>query len=116
MSGRREAAVFLRHCGGRMDLFRRERREFDGVSEEVLLPAGKNLPCAYIPGGQALTDDEAAALRFVGRVFAPPEPLLEPGMLVIVRQGKQTLRFVTCGLPAVYPCHQEIPVEMDERL
>ena len=116
MSGRREAAVFLRHCDGRMDLFRRERREIDGVSEEILLPAGENRPCAYIPGGQALPEGDAAALRFAGRVFAPPEPPLEPGMAVILRQRGQELRFITCGLPAAYPCHQEIPVQMDERL
>lgn len=116
MAGR-ERRAFLETCDCRMSLFRREWAPQGERMVETFLPAGENLPCAYTPLDHQHTErGEAATLKLCGKVFAPPEIAIEPGMKILLLDGWQERSFITCGLPVVYPSHQEVWVEMEERI
>lgn len=114
---RGERQAFLRTCGCRMKLLRRQWAPEGDRMAEVFLPAGEDLPCAYTPlGSQKALRGEAAKLKLMGKVFAPPEVSIEPGMKLLLREGDRERTFITCGLPVVYPSHQEVWVETEEEV
>lgn len=59
--------------------------------------------------------ESAAAITQIIKLFLAPEIRVNPGSKVTVEQDGVTADYKCSGVPAVYPTHQEIILELFER-
>ena len=59
--------------------------------------------------------EAAAGVTQVIKLFLAPEVTVKPGSKVTVTQDGVTADYKCSGVPAVYPTHQEIVLELSER-
>lgn len=59
--------------------------------------------------------ESAAAVTQVIKLFLSPEIRVKPGSKVTVTQDGVTVDYKCSGVPAVYPTHQEIILELFDR-
>lgn len=59
--------------------------------------------------------DSAAAITQVAKLFVSPDISIKPGSKITVSQDNVTTDYTYSGVPAVYPTHQEIILELFER-
>lgn len=59
--------------------------------------------------------ESAASMTQSVKLFLSPDIQIKPGSKIIVTQCKTTTAYTYSGVPAVYPTHQEIQVELFER-
>lgn len=56
--------------------------------------------------------ETAAAVSQGGKLFLPPDILVQPGSKIVVTQNGRTTAYAASGEAAVYPTHQEIMLEL----
>lgn len=59
--------------------------------------------------------DSVAAIAQVTKLFVSPDVSIKPGSKLTVLQNNVTTDYTCSGVPAVYPTHQEIMLELFER-
>lgn len=63
----------------------------------------------------ATASDTAAAVTQITKLFISPDISIKPGSKITVTQDGITTDYTHSGVPAVYPTHQEILLELFER-
>ena len=63
----------------------------------------------------AVQSDSAATITQVTKLFVSPDVSIKAGSKIAVTQDSVTTDYTCSGVPAVYPTHQEIMVELFER-
>lgn len=63
----------------------------------------------------AVQSDSAATITQVTKLFVSPDVSIKAGSKITVTQDSVTTDYTCSGVPAVYPTHQEIMVELFER-
>jgi len=64
---------------------------------------------------QAAQSDSAAEVTQVIKLFLSPEVTVRAGSKITVTQDGVTADYTCSGIPAVYPTHQEILLDLSER-
>lgn len=62
----------------------------------------------------AVRTDTAAAVTQITKLFVSPDVVIRPGSKITVMQDNVTTDYTRSGVPAVYPTHQEIVLELFE--
>ena len=62
----------------------------------------------------AVQTDTAAAVTQITKLFVSPDVVIRPGSKITVTQDNVTTDYTRSGVPAVYPTHQEIVLELFE--
>ena len=77
----------------------------------------KNQPCrlSFETLKATIQSDSAAAITQVTKLFVSPDVSITPGSKITVTQEGMTTDYTSSGVPAVYPTHQEIILELFER-
>lgn len=90
-----------------------ERSKLTTEREETVL---ENQPCrlSFETLKSAQQTESAAGITQVIRLFLAPEITVKPGSKVTVTQNGVTADYKCSGVPAVYPTHQEIILELFE--
>lgn len=60
----------------------------------------------------AAQTDTAAAVTQITKLFVSPDVVIRPGSKITVTQDNVTTDYTRSGVPAVYPTHQEIVLEL----
>lgn len=60
----------------------------------------------------AVQTDTAAAVTQITKLFVSPDVVIRPGSKITVTQDNVTTDYTRSGVPAVYPTHQEIVLEL----
>lgn len=61
-----------------------------------------------------MQSDTGAAISQGTKLFTVPEIQIKPGSKIIVTQNGVTTVYSSSGVPAVYPTHQEVILELFE--
>ena len=74
----------------------------------------ENQPCklSFETVTAAVQTENAAALSQAGKLFVFPDVTIKPGSMLTVAQNGVTTEYTSSGVPAVYPTHQEIILEL----
>ena len=75
-------------------------------------------PCRLsFSSSSTASGDTVAAVSQNVKLFVSPELVIPPGRIDVLRPGEvpRTFRYKSSGPAAVYPTHQEIPLELAER-
>lgn len=93
---------------------RDERSKLTTQREEVVL---EDQPCrlSFVTLKSAQQTESAAGITQSIKLFLAPEITVKPGSKVTVTQDGVTADYKCSGVPAVYPSHQEIILELFER-
>jgi hypothetical protein len=93
---------------------RDERSKLTTQREEVVL---EDQPCrlSFETLKSAQQTESAAGITQSIKLFLAPEITVKPGSKVTVTQDGVTADYKCSGVPAVYPSHQEIILELFER-
>lgn len=77
----------------------------------------ENQPCklSFKTLKSAVQTDSAAAVTQVIKLFVSPDITIKAGSKITVTQDNVTTDYTCSGVPAVYPTHQEIVLELFER-
>lgn len=77
----------------------------------------ENQPCklSFEKLQTAIQSDSAATITQVTKLFVSPDISIKPGSKITVSQDNVTTDYTCSGVPAVYPTHQEIILELFER-
>lgn len=91
-----------------------ERSKLTKEQDEVVLV---DQPCrlSFETLKTAQQTESAAAITQIIKLFLAPEIRVNPGSKVTVEQDGVTADYKCSGVPAVYPTHQEIILELFER-
>lgn len=81
--------------------------------EKVVL---ENQPCklSFESMKQAVGTETAADISQVVKLFISPDVTIKPGSKIVVTQSGVTTDYTYSGVPAIYPTHQEIILELYE--
>lgn len=93
---------------------RDEKTKITRKNEEV--PVVENQPCKLsFEKLNAVVQTETAAVLTQGiKLFTAPEIEIKPGSKIIAEQNGVKTEYSASGVPAVYPTHQEIVLELSE--
>lgn len=96
---------------------RKVRDEQTKLTKEQDVVALENQPCrlSFEPLRATQQTGAAASVTQVIRLFLAPEVTVKPGSRVTVTQDGVTACYRCSGVPAVYPTHQEILLDLAER-
>lgn len=74
----------------------------------------ENQPCrlSFETLQTAVQSDSAATITQVTKLFVSPDISIKPGSKLTVSQDNVTTDYTCSGVPAVYPTHQEIMLEL----
>ncbi len=77
----------------------------------------ENQPCklSFETLKSTVQTDSAASVTQVTKLFVSPDVSIKAGSKITVTQGGVTTDYTCSGVPAVYPTHQEIILELFER-
>lgn len=77
----------------------------------------ENQPCrlSFETLQQAGRTETAASITQVIKLFLAPEIVVKAGSKITVTQNHMTADYRCSGVPAIYPTHQEIVLELSER-
>lgn len=77
----------------------------------------ENQPCklSFEKLQTAIQSDSAATITQVTKLFVSPDISIKPGSKLTISQDNVTTDYTCSGVPAVYPTHQEIILELFER-
>lgn len=77
----------------------------------------ENQPCklSFETLKAAVQTDSAATITQVTKLFVSPDVLIKAGSKITVTQDNVTTDYTCSGVPAVYPTHQEIVLDLFER-
>ena len=87
------------------------------VRDETTKLMEQNQPCrlSFETLKSAQQTESAAGITQIIKLFLAPETTVKPGSKVTVTQDGMTADYKCSGVPAVYPTHQEIILELFER-
>lgn len=90
------------------------RDEKTKITRKAEVPVAENLPCrlSFEKLGAAVQTETAAALPQGLKLFIAPETKVKPGSKIIVWQNGVEGEYAASGVPAVYPSHSEIMLEL----
>lgn len=76
----------------------------------------ENQPCklSFETLQTAVQSDSAATITQVTKLFVSPDISIKPGSKLTVSQDNVTTDYTCSGVPAVYPTHQEIMLEVKD--
>lgn len=82
--------------------------------EEIVF---KKIPCrlSFSEKKAAVITETAAEISGGAKLFVSPEVKIKCGSKIVVRQDNMTREFSASGVPAVYPTHCEIMLELFEK-
>lgn len=88
-----------------------ERSKLTSDEEEVVL---ENQPCklSFEKLQTAIQSDSAATITQGTKLFVSPDVSIKAGSKITVTQDNVTTDYTCSGVPAVYPTHQEITLEL----
>lgn len=77
----------------------------------------ENQPCrlSFETLKSTVQTDSAATVTQITKLFVSPDASIKPGSKITVTQDKVTTDYTCSGVPAVYPTHQEMILELFER-
>ena len=83
--------------------------------EEVVVL--ENQPCklSFETITTAIQTETAATISQAVKLFVSPDVTIKPGSKITVTQSGVTTAYSSSGVPAVYPTHQEIMLELFEK-
>lgn len=96
--------------------YRGERNEDTGLSGMVEEVSAAGVPCrlSFEKLAAAAQSETGAAVTQGVKLFLAPEVRVKSGSKIIVTQEGVTSEYQASGVPAVYPTHQEIMLELWE--
>lgn len=76
----------------------------------------ENQPCklSFENVKAAVQSDSVASVTQVTKLFLPPDVRIKAGSKITVTQAGVTTNYACSGVPAVYPTHQEIVLDLFE--
>ena len=76
-----------------------------------------NQPCklSFETVTAAVQTETAAAISQAVKMFVSPDVTIKPGSMLTVAQNGVTTEYTSSGVPAVYPTHQEIILELSDK-
>lgn len=97
--------------------YRKERDEGTKLTTGSDVVVLENQPCrlSFETLKSAQQTDAAASITQVIKLFLAPGMHIRPGSKVTVTQDGVTMAYRCSGVPAVYPTHQEVILELSER-
>lgn len=93
------------------------RDEVTKLTEQKDVVVFENQPCklSFETSKSAQQTESAAGITQIIKLFLAPETTVKPGSKVTVTQDGMTADYKCSGVPAVYPTHQEIILELFKR-
>lgn len=87
------------------------------LTSDKLVIVLENQPCrlSFEKLQTAIQSDSAAAITQITKLFLSPDITIKPGSKVTVTQDNVTTDYTYSGVPAVFPTHQEIVLNLFER-
>lgn len=94
----------------------RVKDEVTKLTEEKDVPVLENQPCklSFKTLKAAVQSDSAAAIAQTTKLFVSPDVSIKAGSKITVTQAGVTTDYTCSGVPAVYPTHQEIVLDLFE--
>ncbi len=91
-----------------------EKSKLTTREEKIVL---QDQPCrlSYETLKAAAPTDSAAKITQITKLFVAPDIKIRAGSKITVTQDEVTVDYTFSGVPAVYPTHQEIILELFER-
>lgn len=91
-----------------------EQSKLTGFKDVIVLD---NQPCSlsFEKLQSAIQSNSAAAIIQITKLFVSPEITIKAGSKITVSQDGVTTDYTCSGIPAVYPTHQEIMLDLWER-
>ncbi len=76
----------------------------------------ENQPCklSFERIQAASQSESAASVTQITKLFVSPDIIIKPGSKITVTQAGVTTNYKSSGIPAVYPTHQEIILDLFE--
>lgn len=76
----------------------------------------ENQPCklSFESITTAIQTEAAATISQAVKLFVSPNVTIKPGSILTVTQNGRTTEYSASGVPAVYPTHQEIMLELSD--
>lgn len=95
---------------------RKVKDERSKLTKDEAVVVLKNQPCklSFETLQTAVQSDSAATITQVTKLFVSPDISIKPGSKITVSQDNVTTDYTCSGVPAVYPTHQEIMLELFE--
>lgn len=77
----------------------------------------ENQPCklSFETITTAIQTEAAATISQAVKLFVSPDITIKPGSMLTIAQNGVTTEYTSSGVPAVYPTHQEIMLELSDR-
>lgn len=90
-----------------------EKSRLTAYKDEVVL---ENQPCklSFEQLQTAVQGESAASVAQTAKLFLAPDIIIKPGSRITVMQSGVTNNYTCSGVPAVYPTHQEIILDLFE--
>lgn len=76
----------------------------------------ENQPCklSFESITTTIQTEAAATISQAVKLFVSPDIIIKPGSILTVTQNGRTTEYSASGVPAVYPTHQEIMLELSD--
>lgn len=87
------------------------------LTSDKLVIVLENQPCrlSFEKLQTAIQSDSAATVTQITKLFLSPDITIKPGSKMTVTQDNVTTDYTCSGVPAVFPTHQEIVLNLFER-
>lgn len=93
---------------------KKEKDERSKLTKDVEVVVLENQPCklSFEKLQTAIQSDSAATITQVTKLFVSPDISINAGSKITVSQDNVTTDYTCSGVPATYPTHQEIILEL----
>lgn len=93
---------------------KKEKDERSKLTKDVEVVVLENQPCklSFEKLQTAIQSDSAATITQVTKLFVSPDISINAGSKITVLQDNVTTDYTCSGVPAIYPTHQEIILEL----
>ena len=93
---------------------KKEKDERSKLTKDVEVVVLENQPCklSFEKLQTAIQSDSAATITQGTKLFVSPDISIKAGSKITVSQDDVTTDYTCSGVPAVYPTHQEITLEL----
>ena len=93
---------------------KKEKDERSKLTKDVEVVVLENQPCklSFEKLQTAIQSDSAATITQVTKLFVSPDISINAGSKITVSQDNVTTDYTFIGVPAIYPTHQEIILEL----
>ena len=93
---------------------KKEKDERSKLTKDVEVVVLENQPCklSFEKLQTAIQSDSAATITQVTKLFVSPDISIKAGSKITVSQDNVTTDYTCSGVPAIYPTHQEIILEL----